>query len=812
MHEPTSLRNRNLMLKPCRQRPGGGLCLFALCIGLATTAWAWPGHTWETWRDASTWTKPDLRTLQAGRKELVPLLATEADSNARIDEIRAWEHRRKDTGAVIQRILGKPTNLPAAPPPEVEVLGEETLTDHIRRHIRIRCEANDWIPAYVLLPRKLPAPRVAAMICLHQTAASGKDEPCGINGDDDLALALQLVRRGYICIAPDMIGFGERIPDDTQPYHDSIRFYRRHPGWSFIGKMVWDVSRVVDYLETLPYVDSLRIGAIGHSHGAYGAVFAAAFEPRISLAIASCGFNTFRADPTPERWSHMTALIPQLGTYLPDVAAIPFDWHDIFAQIAPRPLYIWYATQDRIFPNTQGLDAVLKDVRTVYGLYGAADDLEWHAFDGPHSFLAPARAQAYTWLDARFAYKGVMPKPERVHTEQPAATSSSTAPLLNCSTALARRAPGATGPDVTSGPASAEVGGRPERQRQGLSVDARTEPAANNPREIIQRIIRRTIGTPPPPPAPSVTVIETTKLPNYERHLIEYNVEPGERVRAYLCVPNTGQRPLPAVLVLHQTAAAGKREAVGLEGDGVYAFGADLAERGYITLSPDSICAGDRIDAYGPFDTRGHYQRHPALSAMGKMLHDAQQALDVLAATDGVDPARLGTIGHSLGAEEALMLAAFDERVCATISSCGFATFAAESNPLRWARDQWFSYMPKLRPIFLTDRQPAWDWPDVIRLLAPRALFLHNTSEDTIFPEAESAHAAAEAVRPTWALYGHADRLVSVLKPGGHTISNATKADIYAWLDCELASATPATSRPADARHSTQTRPHREEH
>lgn len=80
----------------------------------------------------------------------------------------------------------------------------------------------------------------------------------------------------------------------------------------------------------------------------------------------------------------------------------------------------------------------------------------------------------------------------------------------------------------------------------------------------------------------------------------------------------------------------------------------------------------------------------------------------------------------------------------------------AEANPLRWARDQWFSYMPKLRPIFLTGRQPAWDWPDVIRLLAPRALFLHNTTEDAIFPEAESAHAAAEAARPLWARDGHA--------------------------------------------------------
>ena len=47
-----------------------------------------------------------------------------------------------------------------------------------------------------------------------------------------------------------------------------------------MGKMIWDVSRVVDYLERLPEVDPRRIGSIGHSHGAYTTLFATALEPR----------------------------------------------------------------------------------------------------------------------------------------------------------------------------------------------------------------------------------------------------------------------------------------------------------------------------------------------------------------------------------------------------------------------------------------------------------------------------------------------------------------------------------------------------
>ena len=117
----------------------------------------------------------------------------------------------------------------------MEVLGEEKLDDHLRRHIRIRSEPDDWIPAYLLLPKDSLGTPGPAMICLHQTVAQGKEEPCGIKGEPDLAFALQLVRRGYVCIAPDVIGFGERIPRGAQPYHDSIAFYRRHRRWSFMG-------------------------------------------------------------------------------------------------------------------------------------------------------------------------------------------------------------------------------------------------------------------------------------------------------------------------------------------------------------------------------------------------------------------------------------------------------------------------------------------------------------------------------------------------------------------------------------------------
>ena len=240
---------------------------------LAATAQAWEGHDWNQWRQVTTWQKAEPRTDQAGHRELMPLLGDNASNQ--ITSITAWTERRQPIAATIQQILGQPTSL-KPPPLEVRDLGVEKLGGYTRRHVLIRSEPDDWIPAYLLVPDKLAAPRVPAMLCLHQTVAQGKEEPCGMKGDPELAFAVELVKRGYVCLAPDAIGFGERIPAGKQPYHDSLAFYRKHPGWSFMGKMIWDVSRAVDYLESLPFVDPKRIGSIGHSHGAYGTLFATA--------------------------------------------------------------------------------------------------------------------------------------------------------------------------------------------------------------------------------------------------------------------------------------------------------------------------------------------------------------------------------------------------------------------------------------------------------------------------------------------------------------------------------------------------------
>lgn len=359
---------------------------------------AWPGFDWDTWLSITGVTAPDIASPQAGNPEPAPLL-TEHPEHA--PTLAQWAARREGIVAVLSALLGEASELQRdeSPTRPGHTIQEEGYT---RTHVLIPGERDEPVPAYQLAPESPIAAPTPVMIVLHQTHGRGKDEPCGLSGDPEMAFAVELARRGYICIVPDVIGFGERIPSGTEPYHNAHDFYRRHPQWSCFGKMNWDLSRVIDYIETLAGADPGRVGVIGHSHGAYGAIMAAVFEPRISLVIASCGFTMLRADPRPYRWSHLTPLMPRLGFYRDAIDEAPFDWHEIMACIAPRPYFNWATLNDTIFPETDNLAESYRQVREVYALYEAAQNFEGRLEPGPHVFPEHAREQAYTWLDAQF--------------------------------------------------------------------------------------------------------------------------------------------------------------------------------------------------------------------------------------------------------------------------------------------------------------------------------------------------------------------------------------------------------------------------
>lgn len=109
-------------------------------------------------------------------------------------------------------------------------------------------------------------------------------------------------------------------------------------------------------------------------------------------------------------------------------------------------------------------------------------------------------------------------------------------------------------------------------------------------------------------------VLHIEKKVGYEQQLIEYYND-GNRIPAYLLIPECRQH-CPAVLLHHQHNGErhlGKSEVCGLAGNPLQAFGPALAQKGFVVLSPDSICFEDRrtgADGIHPLDNDGDFLQH----------------------------------------------------------------------------------------------------------------------------------------------------------------------------------------------------------
>ena len=286
---------------------------------------------------------------------------------------------RDATIAAMERVMGPFPKLPRGPVP-VEVLEEQSEEKFVRRKIRFETERDCRVPAYLFLPRHgKPAP---AMLCLHQTSRFGKDEPAGVSGLANLHYARELAERGFVTLAPDYCRYGEYQID---PYAMGYA--------SATMKGIWDHSRAVDLLESMPQVRRGRIGAIGHSLGGHNSLFVTAFDRRIRAVVTSCGFTSFAKyyGGNLKGWSH-AGYMPRIASQFGSAASqMPFEFSDVLRLILPRRIFVYAPLEDSNFEHTGVVDAI-RDA-------GGAKQVVLRQPHGTHDFPREFRQEAYGYLE-----------------------------------------------------------------------------------------------------------------------------------------------------------------------------------------------------------------------------------------------------------------------------------------------------------------------------------------------------------------------------------------------------------------------------
>ncbi|MGH7127891.1 MAG: alpha/beta hydrolase family protein [Planctomycetaceae bacterium] len=323
----------------------------------------------------------------------------DADGNQRpVTSPDEWQIRRRQVLENMQTVMG-PLPTPTEPVPlDVRVLEEQQFDGHVRRKIAYHTDSPERVVnAYLLIPTNTAeSQQRPAMLVLHSTTRIGKEQPVGLGDAESRHIALHLVRRGYVTLAPDYPSFGEYEYD-----------FEKDDYTSGTMKAIYDNIRAVDLLQSLDEVDDERIGVIGHSLGGHNSMFTAVFEPRLKVIVSSCGFTRFHKyyEGRLKGWTS-ARYMPLIDTqYHNDPDRVPFDFPEIVAALAPRPFFASSPLHDSNF-EVSGVRDTIAAARPIYELLGKPEHLQANYPDCEHDFPPKAREVAYKFLDRHL-------KPER---------------------------------------------------------------------------------------------------------------------------------------------------------------------------------------------------------------------------------------------------------------------------------------------------------------------------------------------------------------------------------------------------------------
>jgi dienelactone hydrolase len=277
-------------------------------------------------------------------------------------------------------------------------------------------EAAHRVPGILLKPggaRK----RFPVVVALHGTGGAKEGQ---------LPLLEQLAERGFAGIAIDGRYHGERAKDGKGSAEYSEAMLRAYRGSSrerpFLYDTVWDVLRLLDWIETRPDLDAGRIGMIGFSKGGMELYLAAAVDPRIRASVPCIGVQSFLWALENNSWQSRVGTFQaavdgaakDAGVAVVDGAFVKkfydrvapgiygeFDGPRMTPLIAPRPLLVINGDSDPRTP-LPGLRLCIEATRAAYRAADAGDQFEFLLQEKTGHRVNPESLQmAIQWLAKR---------------------------------------------------------------------------------------------------------------------------------------------------------------------------------------------------------------------------------------------------------------------------------------------------------------------------------------------------------------------------------------------------------------------------
>jgi cephalosporin-C deacetylase-like acetyl esterase len=190
------------------------------------------------------------------------------------------------------------------------------------------------------------------------------------------AFAAKLAERGFVTFAPH------------NPYRgrDQFRVLQRKAnplGKSLFSVIIAQHEQILNWLETLPFVDAQRIGFYGLSYGGKTAMRVPAVLDRYALSICSADFNEWvtKNVTVHSPYSYMYTIEYEMPEF---ALGRMWNYAEMAALIAPRPFMVERGHDDGVAPD-EWVAYEFAKVQRFYDKLGIGDRTEIEFFDGPHS-------------------------------------------------------------------------------------------------------------------------------------------------------------------------------------------------------------------------------------------------------------------------------------------------------------------------------------------------------------------------------------------------------------------------------------------
>ena len=648
---------------------------------------------WEKWVKASGVQPPDFAAL-ANRPYLPDPVRF---ANGKEVKRKEWPRRRQELLALFRHYV-----IGTSPPSPGNVRAAE---------IKSHQEGGSFLDEVVLEF----GPKRQAKLHLELIIPKGEGPfPVFLTQDTHRSWALVAVSRGYIgCVYA-----GADSRDDTGAWAALWPEY----DWTKLTRRAWAASRCIDYLHTLPVVDTNRIALAGHSRNGKLSLIGAATDLRVNAVISSssgaggaCSYRLFSETEFGEGIEMITRaapdwLHPRLRFFAGRENKLPVDQPELLACIAPRPCLISSALNDDV-ESIWAIEQTYYCARRAYELLGRADEINLRYRPGGHETLAEDIESYLDWLDTVFG---------RAQFPFPDTTIFPTYPAWQILSGEVI--------DPLTFPTNA-VNDLPAGLAEDPLLAAKSWPESK--RGIRERIAWG-LGTAPPfaESAPgkygSEAAHVATRLgrASVPAGLQKESITFGNYIAGDLYFPtnaNKAVNKLPVVIWLHPISVSNGYSPGYRRGEPPYLA---IARLGFAVLAFDQIGNGSRLE-----EVRHFYPRYPQWSLLGKNVEDTLAGVEALQKVEFVDPKRIYLVGYATGGMTALHAAALDDRIAGVVSVAGFTPMRLDSlekgtgGIARWS--QWMPLQPRLGAFVGQESRIPYDYHEVLASIAPRPALIY---------------------------------------------------------------------------------------